>query len=83
MADDLLKSIATGGPLTGWGLFVVALLVIVFLYKKVNDLQESRLADLRQSNDVTDSVKDVILPVVTSLNAIQSTLEILKDRGKP
>ena len=83
MTDELLKSIAGGGPLTGWGLFVIALLVIGFLYNKVNDLQESRLADLRQSNDVTDSVKDVILPVVTSLNAIQSTLEILKDRGKP
>lgn len=81
--DDLLQKLSEGGPLSGWILFVLALLAIVFLYKKVNDLQESRLADLRQSNDVTDSVKDVILPVVTSLNAIQSTLEILKDRGKP
>ncbi len=81
--DELLQKLAEGGPSVGWILFVLAILAIVFLYKKVNDLQESRLADLRQSNDVTDSVKDVILPVVTSLNAIQSTLEILKDRGKP
>lgn len=82
MADDLLKSIATGGPLTGWGLFVIALLVIGFLYKKVNDLQESRLEAWKQTNDLIDSVKNVILPVVTSLNSIQATLEVLRDRSK-
>lgn len=81
--EDLLKRLAEGGPLTGWILFALSLLVVVFLYKKVNDLQESRLTELRNSNDVVDSVKDVILPVVSSLNSIHSTLEVLRDRSKP
>lgn len=79
--DEALKRIAEGGPLTGWGLFVLSLTAIVFLYKKVNEIQEARLADLRQANDITNDVKDAILPLVTSLGAIQSSLDILKDRS--
>lgn len=81
--EDLLQRLAEGGPLTGWILFAISLLAVAFLYKKVNDLQESRLTELRNSNDVVDSVKDVILPVVSSLNSIHSTLEVLRDRSKP
>jgi len=80
--DSLLQRLSEGGPLTGWCLFALSLGGIVFLYKKVSDIQEARLTDLRQANDITDSVKDVILPVVNSLNAIQTTLEIIKDRSK-
>ncbi len=80
--DDLFSKLAEGGPSVGWVLFALAILAVIFLYKKVNDLQESRLSELRQSNDVVDSVKDVILPVVSSLNSIHSTLEVLKDRSK-
>lgn len=80
--DSLLQKLSEGGPLSGWILFCVSIIAIGFLYKKVNDIQEARLADLRQANDVTDSVKDVILPVVNSLNAIQTTLEVIKDRSK-
>lgn len=81
--DTLLQKLSEGGPLTGWCLFALSLGAVVFLYKKVNEIQEARLADLRQANDITDSVKDAILPLVTSLGAIQSTLEVLKDRSKP
>ncbi len=80
--DNILQKLSEGGPLTGWGLFSLSILAIIFLYKRVNDIQEARLADLRQANDVTDSVKDVILPVVSSLSAIQTTLEVIKDRSK-
>ncbi len=80
--DSLLPKLAEGGPLTGWVLFALSLLALIYLYKRVNDIQEARLSDLRQANDVTDSVKDVILPVVNSLNAIQTTLEVIKDRSK-
>lgn len=66
----------------GWTCFAISILAIVFLYKKVNEIQEARLADLRQSNKISDDVKDAILPLVTSLGAIQSTLEVLKDRSK-
>lgn len=81
--DSLLQRLSEGGPLTGWCLFALSLGAVFFLYKKVNEIQEARLADLRQANDITDSVKDAILPLVTSLGAIQSTLEVLKDRSKP
>lgn len=80
--DAVLQRISEGGPLTGWGLFALSLGGIIFLYKKVNEIQEARLADLRTANDVTDSVKDAILPLVSSLNSIQTTLEIIKDRSK-
>lgn len=80
--EEILKSIAQGGPLAGWGFCCLCILAIVFLYKKVNEIQEARLADLRQANKISDDIKDAILPLVTSLGAIQSTLEVLKDRSK-
>lgn len=78
-----MKNIANGGPLMGWSCFSISLFAIVFLYKKVNEIQEARLSELRNQNEVVDSVKDVILPVVSSLNSIHSTLEVLRDRSKP
>lgn len=79
--DEVLQKISEGGPLVGWCLLTLSILAIVFLYKKVNDIQEARLSDMRQANDITNDVKDAILPLVSSLNAIQSSLEILKDRS--
>ena len=79
--EELLQKLAEGGPLTGWLFSALFLSAVVFLYKKVSDIQEARLTDLRQANDITNDVKDAILPIVTSLGAIQSSLDILKDRS--
>jgi predicted histidine transporter YuiF (NhaC family) len=68
--DNVTKALLEQGVL---GLVIVLLIgAVVFLYKKVNEVQEKRIVESRES----------IKAIEQSTNTLDTLTEVLRERGK-
>ncbi len=74
-----------------WGSIVVILCaVVVFMYWRNSEAQKAllnakqeHLNDIKKSNEITEQIKGIIVPLISSIESMKTVLEILKDRTKP